>query len=230
MILAAGRGERMRPLSDCVPKPLLEAGGHRLIEYHLAEFARCGIREVVINLSWLGGLIRETLGDGRRYGLAIAYSDEGPVALGTGGGLKRALPGLGAEPFLVVNGDVWIDLPFEQLRRPAGSLAHLVLVGNPAHHPQGDFALAADGQVIPAPASLTFAGISVLDPRLFGGCGADPFPLKPLLDRAMAAGRLSGQRHAGAWTDAGTPERLAALDAGLRGGRLRHPALPAPVG
>ncbi len=230
MILAAGRGERMRPLSDHMPKPLLEVGGYRLIEYHLAAFLKAGIREVVINLSWLGDRMREALGDGARYGLSIAYSAEGPTPLGTGGGLHRALPLLGADPFLLVNGDVWIDLPFEDLRRPAGSLAHLVLVANPPHHPRGDFGLEVGGRVLPEPTPLTYAGLAVLDPRLFDGCEAGTFPLKPLLDRALAAGRLSGQRHTGAWSDVGTPERLAALDAELRLGQARHPVLESPVG
>lgn len=230
MILAAGRGERMRPLTLSRPKPLLEAGGYRLIEYHLAALAKLGVAEVVVNLSWLGAQIRDALGDGRRSGIAIRYSDEGPEPLGTGGGLFKALPFLGDEPFLVVNGDVWSDFDLAMLRRPAGSLAHLVLVENPPHHPGGDYSLDTNGSVQPLPNRLTYAGISVLDPRLFAGCAAGAFPLKPLLDRAMQAGQLTGQRHHGAWTDVGTPERLAALDAELRLGRLRHPVLSSPVG
>lgn len=230
MILAAGRGERMRPLTLGRPKPLLEAGGHRLIEYHVAALARLRVTDVVVNLSWLGGQIREALGDGRGLGVGVRYSDEGPEPLGTGGGIFRALPLLGDEPFLVVNGDVWSDFAFETLRRPAGSLAHLVLVENPPHHPAGDYSLDASGSIRPLPNRLTYAGISVLDPALFAGCSAGEFPLKPLLDRAMQAGKLSGQRHPGAWTDVGTPERLAALDAELRLGRLRHPVLSSPVG
>ena len=230
MILAAGRGERMRPLSDRVPKPLLEVGGYRLIEYHLAALLRAGIRDVVINLSWLGDQVREALGDGGRFGLSIAYSPEGPAPLGTGGGIHRALPLLDADPFLLVNGDVWIDLPFEDLRRPAGSLAHLVLVANPPHHSRGDFGLEAGGCVKSAPTPLTYAGLAVFDPRLFEGCEAGTFPLKPLLDRALAAGRLSGQKHDGTWSDVGTPERLASLDAALRLGQVRHPVLESPVG
>ena len=219
MILAAGRGERMRPLTERLPKPLLEAGGHRLIEYHLAALAQHGIAEIVINLSWLGDRIREALGDGSRYAVAIRYSEEGPEPLGTGGGLFAALPLLGADPFLVVNGDIWTDFSLDALQRPAGSLAHLVLVQNPAHHTGGDLGL-----------GLTCSGVSVLDPRLFEGCSPGVFQLKPLLDRAQQAGRLTGQRHAGAWTDVGTPERLAALDADLRLGKIRHPVLTSPVG
>jgi MurNAc alpha-1-phosphate uridylyltransferase len=230
MILAAGRGERMRPLTLGRPKPLLEAGGHRLIEYHLAALERQGIAEVVINLSWLGEQVREVLGDGRRLGIAIRYSEEGPEPLGTGGGIFRALPLLGDGPFLVVNGDVWSDFDLGTLRRPAGSLAHLVLVENPPHHPGGDYSLDATGSIHALPNRLTYAGISVLDPALFAGCAPGGFALKPLLDRAMQAGKLTGQRHPGAWTDVGTPERLAALDAELRLGRCRHPVLSSPVG
>ena len=230
MILAAGRGERMRPLSDAMPKPLLEVGGYRLIEFHLAALAKAGVREVVVNLSWLGDRIREALGNGTAHGLSITYSPEGPSPLGTGGGIHRALPLLGADPFLLMNGDVWIDLPFEELRRPGGSLAHLVLVANPPHHPAGDYGLDSGARVVATPTPLTYAGLAILDPRLFEGCEAGAFPLKPLLDRALAAGRLSGQRHDGNWGDVGTPERLAALDALLRLGQVRHPVLESPVG
>lgn len=230
MILAAGRGERMRPLTDRVPKPLLEAGGFRLIEYHLAALAKERITEIVINLCWLGEHIREALGDGRRYGVAIRYSDEDGVIQGTGGGIHRALPLLGDEPFLVVNGDVWTDFAFARLRRPEGSLAHLVLVANPAHHPGGDYGLEGAARATDAAPKLTYAGVSVLDPRLFDGCTPGIFPLKPLLDRALAAGTLTAQRHDGAWCDVGTPDRLSALDANLRLGRNRHPVLSSPVG
>ena len=230
MILAAGRGERMRPLSDRMPKPLLEVGGYRLIDFHLAALRKAGIHEVVVNLSWLGDQIREALGGGGRHGLSIAYSAEGPVPLGTGGGIHRALPLLGGDPFLLVNGDIWIDLPFDELRRPAGSLAHLVLVPNPAQHPGGDYGLSANGHVQSAPTPLTYSGLSILDPRLFDGCEAGAFPLKPLLDRALAAGKLTGQQHEGTWSDVGTPERLAALDSALRLGQVRHPVLESPVG
>ena len=230
MILAAGRGERMRPLSDAMPKPLLEVGGYRLVEYHLAALVKAGIRDVVVNLSWLGDRIRDALGNGKSYGLSITYSPEGPTPLGTGGGIHHALPLLGADPFLLVNGDVWIDLPFEDLRRPGGSLAHLVLVENPPHHPEGDYGLDPAGRALATPTPLTYSGLAVFDPRLFEGREAGTFPLKPLLDRALAAGRLSGQRHAGRWSDVGTPERLATLDAGLRLGQARHPVLESPVG
>jgi len=230
MILAAGRGERMRPLTEKMPKPLLEVGGHRLIEYHLAALVHFGIREVVINLSWYGERISGALGDGASRGIAIRYSDEGPEPLGTGGGLFAALPLLGDAPFLVLNGDVWSDFPLSSIRRPPESLAHLVLVENPGHHPGGDFGLEAGGRATPGPDRLTFSGISVLDPRLFERCGRGTFELKPLLDRALASGQLTGQRYRGVWCDIGTPARLAALDAELRLGRATHPVLSSPVG
>jgi MurNAc alpha-1-phosphate uridylyltransferase len=230
MILAAGRGERMRPLTERLPKPLLEVGGHRLIEYHLASLVERGLREVVINLSWHGDRIREALGDGRTRAVSISYSEEGPEPLGTGGGIFEALPLLGTSPFLVLNGDVWSDFALGSLRAPAGSLAHLVLVDNPEHHPGGDFALAPGGRVTGEGDVLTFSGISVIDPALFEGCEHGFFPLKPLLERAMQLGRLTGQRHGGAWRDVGTPARLAALDAELRLGKARHPVLSSPVG
>jgi MurNAc alpha-1-phosphate uridylyltransferase len=213
MILAAGRGERMRPLTERLPKPMLEVGGHRLIDYHLASLHALGVRDIVINLSWRGERIR----------------DEGPEPLGTAGGIRAALPLLGAEPFLVVNGDVWTDFPLGALKPPAGSLAHLVLVDNPEHHRGGDYGLDG-GRATAGTAKLTFSGISMLDPALFAGCGAGFLPLKPLFDRALDEGRLTGQRHRGAWRDVGTPERLAALDADLRLGRARHPVLSSPVG
>lgn len=230
MILAAGRGERMRPLTEKLPKPMLEVGGHRLIEYHLAALVELGVRDVVVNLSWQGERIRESLGDGAARGLAIRYSEEGPEPLGTGGGLFAALPLLGEAPFIVVNGDVWTDFPLRSLKLPPDSVAHLVLVANPEHHPGGDFALAPGGRVVEGPDTLTFSGVSMLDPRLFDGCAAGVFALKPLLERALAAGRLSGQRYGGTWRDVGTPARLAALDADLRLGRERHSVLSSPVG
>ncbi len=230
MILAAGRGERMRPLTASLPKPMLEVGGHRLIAYHLASLARLGAHEVVINLSWHGERIREALGDGAGHGVSIRYSDEGPEPLGTGGGIVAALPLLGAEPFLVLNGDVWTDFELGRLRVPAGSRAHLVLVDNPAHHPGGDYGLEPGGHARADGERLTYSGISLLDPALFSGQGPGFLPLKPLLDAALAQGRLTGQHHTGAWCDVGTPARLAALDAELRLGRVRHPVLSSPVG
>ncbi len=218
MLLAAGRGERLRPITDTVPKPLVSVAGRALIEYHLENLLRAGIGEVVINLSWLGERIRAALGAGERYGLAIRYSEEGPVALETGGGIARALPLLGAEPFLVVNADVWTDLEFASLGAlPAGADASIVLAPNPEHHPAGDFAL-RDGAVVEEGADrLTYTGIGIYRPEFFAGCPPGRFPLRPLLRRAIAAGRLRGRVHRGEWFDAGTPERLAWLDAHVRG-------------
>lgn len=216
MILAAGRGERMRPLTDSTPKPLLHVGGQRLIEYHLKALVRAGIREVVINLGHLGGQIEALLGGGQRYGLSIRYSREGDHVLDTGGGIHHALPLMGAEPFLVINGDIFTDFPFDNLRgRPAG-LAHLVLVANPAHHPQGDFLLAGEQVHAEGAPRFTFSGIGVYRPELFADCVAGVFPLAPVLRRAMAAGQVSGEFHGGMWCDVGTPERLSELATSLK--------------
>lgn len=216
MILAAGRGERMRPLTDDRPKPLLEAGGRALIEHHLLALAAAGFRDIVINLAYRGARIPERLGDGARYGVSIRYSDEGPEPLETGGGIHHALPLLGRERFLLVNGDVFVRLDFATVRAPAGALAHLVLVQNPDHHPRGDFALAADGRIVVDGPRLTYSGIGIYDPALFDGCAPGKFPLVPLLHRARDQGRLTGQRHDGEWLDVGTPARLAELDERLR--------------
>jgi len=215
-ILAAGRGERMRPLTDHTPKPLLLVRGRPLIEHHLAALVAAGVREAVINLGWLGARIREHLGDGGRYGLQLAYSDEGWPALETGGGIHRALPLLDDAPFVVVNGDVYSDYPLAALvaraqALPAQDLAHLVLVPNPAHHPRGDFALADGRMVEPAPPQYTFSGLSVLRPALFAGCQPGAFGLAPLLRAAAQRGQVGAELHRGLWSDVGTPERLAAL-------------------
>ncbi|HSN70816.1 MAG TPA: nucleotidyltransferase family protein [Steroidobacteraceae bacterium] len=218
MILAAGRGERMRPLTDSTPKPLLRAGGKSLIEHHLEALAASGIREVVINLAWHGEQIRTALGDGRRWGLTIQYSEEGPAALETGGGIFRALPLLGEGPFLVVNGDIWTDWRHSDATDLApGDLAHLVLVPNPPHNPAGDFALCAGRVSETDGESLTFAGIGIYRPELFASCRPGAFKLAPLLRSAMRAGRVSGEPYAGSWFDIGTPERLAWLDVKLAG-------------
>lgn len=216
MILAAGKGERMRPLTNDRPKPLLEAGGRALIEHHLDALARAGFREIVVNLAYKGALIPARLGDGARFGVSIRYSDEGPEPLETGGGIHHALPLLGREPFLLVNGDIFLRIDFASVRAPVGSLAHLVLVPNPEHHPRGDFALGPDGRVVVDGPTLTYSGVGIYDPALFDGCTPGKFPLAPLLHRARDEGRLTGQRHDGEWLDVGTPQRLAALDAQLR--------------
>jgi len=211
MILAAGRGERMRPLTDATPKPLLRVGGQCLIEYHLNALQRAGIREVIINLGHLGEQIEGLLGDGQRYGLSIRYSHEGDHILDTGGGIHHALPMMGEEPFLVINGDIFTDFPFESLQGRAVALAHVVLVANPAHHPQGDFSLVEDQVQAEAEPRFTFSGIGVYRPALFAGCTAGVFPLAPLLRRAMAAGQVSGEFYTGMWCDVGTPARLSEL-------------------
>ena len=211
MILAAGRGERMRPLTDHTPKPLLMAGGKPLIVHHLERLSAAGYGRIVINHAHLGDRIEATLGDGSRWGLSIAYSAEG-AALETGGGIFRALPLLGREPFLVINGDVWTDVDFAHLDLPQGDLAHLVLVDNPPHHPAGDFVL-RDGRVLADEGPrLTFSGIGVYHPALFAGCAGGAFPLAPLLRSAMAHDWVSGEHHRGRWLDIGTPARLQALD------------------
>jgi MurNAc alpha-1-phosphate uridylyltransferase len=217
MVLAAGRGERMRPLTDSCPKPLLPVAGRSLIEHLLDRLAVAGFRQIVINHAHLGAQIESTLGDGSRYGVAITYSREVPAALETGGGIKQALPFLGADPFLVVNGDIWTDYPFERLRDRCPAGAHLVLVDNPAHHPAGDFGLQEDGRVrVDTAPMLTFSGIGVYRPELFLDCSTERFPLAPLLRAAAQRGELSGEHYRGQWWDVGTPERLAELDRHLR--------------
>lgn len=218
MILAAGRGERMRPLTLARPKPLLEAGGLPLIVHHLHALAASGLTDVVINVSWLGDQIRAALGDGSAYGVRLQYSDEGPEPLETGGGIFRALPLLGSSAFVVLNGDVWTDYPCARLRAALqpDDLAHLVLVPNPAHNPGGDFVLDQGRIVEVGTERRTFSGLGVYRPELFSGCTDGIFKLAPLLRSALCAGRVSGELHTGTWLDIGTPERLAELDARLR--------------
>ncbi len=211
MILAAGRGKRLRPLTDHTPKPLLPVAGKPLIEYHIEALAAAGIRELVINHAHLGARVEQALGDGDRWGVRITYSPE-TEALGTGGGICNALPLLGSQPFIVVNGDIWTDYDFGSLRLAADKLAHLVLVANPAHHPAGDFSL-ADGRVLDkGPVRWTFSGVGVYTPELFRGCQPGAFPLAPLLREMMGAGRVSGEFFEGQWIDVGTQERLDELE------------------
>lgn len=218
MILAAGRGQRMRPLTDAKPKPLLEAGGKPLIQHHIERLAAAGVRDLVINLAWKGAMIAEALGDGARFGVKIAYSDEGNAALETGGGIFKALPLLGAAPFLIVNADVWTDYPFESLlqRCRGGDLAHLVLVANPPQHSQGDFGLSAGRVDEGQEGRGTYSGIAVYAPQFFAGCKPGAFKLLPLLQAAIRDGRVGGERYEGEWFDIGTPQRLAELDEKLR--------------
>lgn len=254
LVLAAGLGERMRPLTDTTPKPLLVAGGKPLIAWHLEKLAACGVRDVVINTSWLAEQFPEVLGDGARWGLRLHFAYEGPTPLETGGALWNALPMLAESPnapFIAVNGDVWTDYDFDRLPHDPSGDAHLVLVDNPPQHPAGDFAfddegarssatgsdeIEVHGDVAPVrsdgPNKLTFAGIGVYRPSLFDGwrevIGDAPgarealprFKLAPLLRAAMARGAVTGEHHCGRWTDVGTPERLAQLDATLRANRV----------
>jgi len=213
IILAAGRGERMRPLTDHTPKPLLRVAGRPLIVHHLEGLRAAGVVDVVINTGHLGEQLPAALGNGDAWGVRIAWSPEPPGALETGGGIYQALPLLGSEPFMVVNGDIWTDYPFARLPEAPAGLAHLVLVDNPSHHAEGDFALLESGLVVEhARPRLTFSGISVLHPALFHDCRPGRFPLGPLLRRAMAVGAVSGEHYSGGWRDIGTPERLAELD------------------
>ena len=208
MILAAGKGERMRPLTLSLPKPLIEVNGRPLIEHHIRALAAAGITELVINHAWLGAQLEAALGDGSRLGVAIRFSAEGEP-LETGGGIFRALPLLGSAPFVLVNGDIRTDFAFGTLALPTGCLARLVLVDNPPHHPSGDFGLVDERITLDAQEKLTYSGIAVLHPQLFTGCTAGAFKLVDVLRPAIAAGQVSGQRLDGRWVDVGTLERLA---------------------
>jgi MurNAc alpha-1-phosphate uridylyltransferase len=229
LIFAAGLGERMRPLTDRTPKPLLEVGGKPLIVWHLEKLAAAGVHYVVINTSHLAEQFPDTLGDGSRWGLRIRYAYEGTTPLETGGGMLNALPLLGSEPFIAVNGDIWCDADFAALPGDPTGLAHLLLVDNPVQHPRGDFALDARGIVLDeGDTRLTFSGIGVYRHELLKswrdvigaptGAEAQPprFRLVPLLRAAMAARAISADHYHGAWTDVGTPGRLAQLEAALR--------------
>ena len=230
LIFAAGKGERMRPLTDHTPKPLLRVGGKPLIVWHIEKLARVGISDIVINTSHLAEQFPTTLGDGSRWGVRIHYAYEGSTALETGGGMLNALPLLGTQPFVAVSGDIWCDADFNDLPDAPVKLAHLLLVNNPSHHPEGDFSLDAQGMLHDAGnPKLTFSGVGVYSPELLrdwrsllgdapGALTQPPsFKLAPLLRAAMARGAVSGSHHHGAWTDVGTPQRLAQLEAALHG-------------
>lgn len=217
MILAAGRGERMRPLTDTAPKPLLSAGGKALIEYHIEALKAAGIPEIVINLAWRGTMIRDALGDGARFGVRILYSDEGDAALETGGGVFKALPMLGPHPFLVVSGDVWTDYAVAGCvdRLAPEDVAHFVLVPNPDFHERGDFGLNGARVTDAAGPRFTYANIGVFRPEFFGSCTGGRFALAPLMFEWIRKGRVSGELFRGRWRNVGTPAQLAALDAEL---------------
>ena len=225
LIFAAGKGERMRPLTNTTPKPLLQVGGKALIVWHLEKLAAIGCQTVVINTSWLAECFEPVLGNGRHWGLKLHYSYEGPEPLETGGGMAKALPILGQQPFIAVNGDVFCDIDFAHLPRQPVGLAHLVMIDNPSHNPGGDFALNENGLLVSeGETRLTFSGVGVYRPELLLNCRsqwqqhetAHPrFKLAPILRRAMADQAISGEHHHGRWTDVGTPERLAELDRAL---------------
>ncbi|MEO8466561.1 MAG: N-acetylmuramate alpha-1-phosphate uridylyltransferase MurU [Gammaproteobacteria bacterium] len=213
MILAAGRGERMGPLTAERPKPLLDIGGASLIERHVVRLKACGIDEIVINLSYRGAQIRDHLGDGGRFGVAIAYSDEGEPPLETAGGIVHALRVLGAAPFVLVNSDVFTDFDYRTLATEQSPT--IVLVQNPEHNARGDFGLDSAGRVRTEPRNYTYAGIAVLDSALFAGLTPGRRPLKPVLDAAIERGELRGVRFDGFWIDVGTPQRLEAARANV---------------
>jgi MurNAc alpha-1-phosphate uridylyltransferase len=212
MILAAGRGERMRPLTDTIPKPMLPIAGKPLLVHLIERLAQAGLRELVINHAHLGERIVEFCGDGARFGVRIAYSPEAQGGLETGGGIFQALPLITSDPFVVVNADIWTDYPFERLPHDLDGLAHLVLVGNPPHHPSGDFALEGGRVKAEGQSRLTFSGIGVYRRSLFADCRPGKFPLAPLLRSAMARDAVTGEHYRGQWCDVGAPERFAALE------------------
>ena len=208
MILAAGRGERLKPLTDQLPKPMLEAGGKPLLQWHLENLCRAGFREVVINLAYLGEKIQAFAGNGKRWGINIHYSQEPDGGLETGGGILKALPLLGKTPFLVINGDIWSDYPLHKLRNHHCSGAHLVMVKNPPHHPDGDFSI-SNGLVYDGDnTALTFSGIGIYHPVLFSKQESSYFRLAPLLRQAMQTKTVSGEKYNGRWFDIGSEERL----------------------
>jgi MurNAc alpha-1-phosphate uridylyltransferase len=215
MILAAGRGERMRPLTDHTPKPLLKVGGKSLIAWHLERLAVAGFKDIVINHAHLGGQIENALGNGSEWGVRIQYSPE-KIALETAGGIANAMPLLGDVPFLVVNGDVYTDIDFAALKLAPPNLAHLVMVDNPPQHAAGDFSLCNGKLRVDGTEKLTFSGVGIYAPSLFAGVvRGEAARLAPLLKAAMGQGLVSGIHHQGAWHDIGTPERLQALDSQL---------------
>ena len=217
MVLCAGRGERLRPLTDVTPKPLIEIAGKPLLARHLERLAAAGFHEIVINTAHLPDQIESFTGDGSRWGVHLRISQEPPEALETGGGMLRALPLLGREPFLAVNGDVWTDFPFASLHRPLDGLAHLVLVDNPGHHSGGDFGL-IDGRLSTQPPLLTFSGIGVYHPDVFAGRQDGRFSVVPLIRQALADDLVSAEHYLGQWFDIGGPQRLRDARAALSGG------------
>lgn len=211
MILAAGRGERLRPLTDSLPKSLVEVRGQSLIERHLQHVRAAGIEKVVINLGWLGEQIAGRIGSGARYGLDVTYSPEGDNILETGGGIHKALPMLGSDPFLVINADIFTDMPVPDIDLRSDAVGHLVLVPTPGYREQGDFGLRKG--IVDNKRELTFSGVAIYRPEFFDDCEAGRFSIVPMLRNAADQGALTGSIYEGAWADIGTPERLAALEA-----------------
>ena len=213
MILAAGRGERMRPLTDSTPKPLLIAGGKAIIQHTIEQLVNASFTEIVINTAHLGEKIRQALGNGQQFGASIEYSDEGKTGLETAGGIIKALPILGDTPFLVVNGDIANEYDFSILRNKTCDLAHLVLIPNPQHHPEGDFHLSDNGLVLTEGLpTLTYSGIGIYNPELFKNTVPGKLKLAPILRQAMSINRVSGEKYSGFWMDIGTPQRLEKLN------------------
>ena len=215
MILAAGLGERMRPLTDKMPKSMLQVNGKPLIQYHVENLVQSGILDIIINHAQFGDQIESFLGNGKIWGARIAYSPEDESPLDTAGGIVEALPLLGEEPFLTVNADIWTDFPFQQLLNLSedllNDLAHIVLVDNPAHNAKGDFSLNKNRVLNEGDFMLTFSGISVFKPEFFKGCTSGSTPLTPMIRQAVSQGRVSGSHYQGQWRDIGTPERLQEL-------------------
>jgi MurNAc alpha-1-phosphate uridylyltransferase len=210
MILAAGRGERMRPLTDTAPKPLLPAGGKPLIQFHIEALRAAGVTDIVINLAWQGAMLRDSLGDGSRFDVQLHYTDEGSEALETGGGIFNALHLLGEKPFIVVSGDIWTDFPMQTLRArlTKPDVAHFVMAPNPDFHPRGDFAL-TDGRVREGERQrYTYANIAVLTREFFADCQPGKFPLVPVMRRWIREDRVSGELYEGEWRNVGTPAQL----------------------
>lgn len=213
MILAAGRGERMRPLTDTTPKPLLMVAGKPIIQYTIEQLVSSGFTDIIINIAHLGLQIREVLGNGNQFGSKIAYSDEGETALETAGGIINALPLLGKNPFLIVNGDIAHEYDFFQLQNKKFNLAHLVLIPNPEHHPEGDFHLSENGSLnVKNQPRLTYSGIGLYNPELFSNTTPRKIKLAPILRQTMLLNKVSGEEFNGFWMDIGTPERLKNLD------------------
>jgi len=213
MLLAAGRGERLRPLTDTVPKPLLTVGSHTLIEHNLMRLKAAGVEEVVINVSYRAQQIIDVVGDGNAYGLKVTYSFEPNQPLGTGGGIFQALRFFEDEPFVLLSSDIWTDYPFEKLTLPEGKYAHLVMVGNPDFHPGGDYALLPSGLLAyGSEPKVTYSNISVVHPHLFKNCEPIIFPLSPLFSQEMQHEKITGELYAGEWFNVGTTEELKRLE------------------